>query len=195
MNAFVSPSEIQLTRFEHGIIRRKVGQLIGRAGFNRNDRHSLVQDLTTRLIHSFQHFDSKKAHRKTFATTVVEREVAKILRFQQAEKRDYRRIRSLNVIVSSSDGFAELGATIGTDEYDARRGVATPDRNRQVELEHDVGAVLDSLPAELRELAEQLKSKSLSQIAREMDVPRYRLRCQLQFLREKFEAENLRLYL
>ena len=56
-------------------------------------------------------------------------------------------------------------------------------------------AVLDSLPAELRDLAEQLKRKSLSQIAREMDVPRYRLRCRLQELREKFEAENLRLYL
>ena len=126
---------------------------------------------------------------------MVEREVAKILRFQQAEKRDYRRIRSLNVIVPSSDGLVELGATIGTDEYDARRGAATPDRNRQVDLEHDVQAVLDSLPAELRDLAEQLKRKSLSQIAREMDVPRYRLRCQLQELREKFEAENLRLYL
>ena len=194
MNAKNSTS-IRLTRFEHGIIRRKVGQLIGRAGFNKNDQSSLVQDLTTRLIHSFQYFDSKKAHRKAFVTTVVEREVAKILRFQQAEKRDYRRIRSLNVIVSSSDGFAELGATIGTDEYDARRGVATPDRNRQVELEHDVGTLLDSLPQELRELAEQLKSKSLSQIAREMDVSRYKLRCQVQQLREIFEAKNLRLYL
>ena len=139
MNALTySSSEIQLTRFEHGIIRRKVGQLIGRAGFTQNDRHSLIQELTTRLIHSLRHFDPQKAHRKTFATTVVEREVAKVLRFQQAEKRDYRRIRSLNVIVPSSDGMVELGATIGTDEYDARRGAATPDRNRQVDLEHDV---------------------------------------------------------
>ena len=63
MNAFTNSPLIKLTRFEHGIIRRKVDVLIGRAGFTDTDRHSLRQELTIRLMQSLCRFDPKKAHR------------------------------------------------------------------------------------------------------------------------------------
>ena len=37
-------------RFIRGIIKRKVGQLIGRAGFTQQDRESLEQDLLARVL-------------------------------------------------------------------------------------------------------------------------------------------------
>jgi len=195
MNAFTNHRSIKLTRFENGIIRRKVDVLIGRAGFKDTDRHSLQQELTVRLMQSLSRFDPRKAHRKTFSTTVVERSVAKILRFQRAKKRDCRRLQSLNAPVRINGGSVELGDTIGTAEYDARRGRATPCPNRQVELEHDLKAVIASLPAELRELAELLKDQSLVQIARKMNVSKRRLRTLINELREVFEENNLRFYL
>ncbi|MEL7499060.1 MAG: hypothetical protein AAFN77_15745 [Planctomycetota bacterium] len=195
MNAFTNSPLIKLTRFEHGIIRRKVDVLIGRAGFTDTDRHSLRQELTIRLMQSLCRFDPKKAHRKTFSTTVVERSVAKILRFQRAEKRNCQRVQSLNVRVRDRDGYVELGEMIGAAEYDARRGRSTPCPNRQVELEHDLKSVIASLPAELRELAELLKDNSLTQIAKQMNVSKRRLRTLISELREVFEENKLRFYL
>lgn len=195
MNALTNPALIKLTPFEHGIIHRKVDVLIGRAGFTDTDRRSLQQELTIRLMQSLSRFDPKKAHRKTFSTTVVERSVAKILRFQRAEKRNCRHVQSLNARIPSRDGIVELGETIGTAEYDARRGHATPCPNRQVELKSDVHSILANLPADLRELAEHLKTKSLKQAAREMKVSRRRMRILITKLRDVFEENNFRFYL
>ncbi len=195
MNALTNPPSIQLTTFEHGIIHRKVDILVGRAGFTDADRRSLQQDLTIRLIQSLRRFDPKKANRKSFATTVVERSVAKILRFQRAEKRDCRHVQSLNAPIPSRDGIVELGETIGTAEYDARRGCATSCPVRQADLEHDLAAVIAGLPPELRELAELLKTKSVRQAAQEMNVSRQYLATLVDELREAFEENNFQFYL
>ena len=53
MNALFRSRALELTRFEHGIIRRKAGQLIGRAGFSTADRRGLEQELAARLIQAF----------------------------------------------------------------------------------------------------------------------------------------------
>lgn len=195
MNALTNPPSIQLTTFEHGIIHRKVDILVGRAGFTDADRRSLQQDLTIRLIQSLRRFDPNKANRKSFSTTVVERSVAKILRFQRAEKRNCRHVQSLNARIPSRDGIVELGETIGTAEYDARRCYATSCPNRQADLEHDIAAVIAGLPPELRELAELLKTKSIRQAAQEMNVSRQYLATLVDELREAFEENNFQFYL
>lgn len=196
INKIPRRSATELTRFDQGIIRRKVSQLIGRYGLTYQDRESLTQELTTKLLHSLASFDESKAHRNVFVTTVVERDVAKIVRHQRAEKRDYRRISSLNAMVPfGSEGYVELGATIGTDAYDARRRQDTRSPEEHAELVQDVADLLSSLPAELRELSERLKEKSLAQIARDMDVPRSTLRARLAELRARFESADMRFHL
>ena len=195
MNALTTPFSIQLTKFEHGIIHRKVDILIGRDGFTDADRRSLQHDLTIRLIQSLKSFDPKKADRKSFSTMVVERSVAKILRYQRAEKRDCRRVQSLNAPIPCSEGLVELGETIGTAEYDARRGCTTPCPNRQAEVKHDVNAVIAGLTPELRKLAELLKTRSVRQAAQEMNVSRYYLTTLVSELREVFEKNNFQFYL
>lgn len=195
MNAVANPPAIRLTSFEHGIIHRKVNILVGRAGFTDADRESLRQELTLRLIQSLGQFDPAKADRKSFSTTVVERSVAKILRFHRAEKRDCRHVQSLNVPISNRAGVVELGDTIGAAEYDARRGCATPCPKRQADLEHDLAAVIAGLRPELREVAERLKTKSVRQAAQEMSVSRQYLRTLVDELRGVFEENNFQFYL
>ena len=62
-----------LGRFEFGIVRRKVSQLIGRAGFMKQDAERLQQQLLLRILQSLPSYDPAKAHRNKFVTTVVER--------------------------------------------------------------------------------------------------------------------------
>ena len=185
-----------LGRFEHGIIRRKAGQLIGRYGFKEQDREQLEQELTMRLLNSLRSFDPEQSHRNAFVTTIVERNVATIIRDRQAEKRDDRNVSSLNVLCRNGEfGPVELAQLIDQSEVDAQRGRKTRTHEQVVDLGSDVTDILASLPVELRVLAEQLKSKSLVQIARETGVTRASLRKQVDHLREIFERAGMRLHL
>lgn len=177
-----SADEILLDRFARGIIGRKVRLLVDRAGFTRQDRHDLEQELVLRLLQSLDLFDPERAHPHVFITTVVERAVAMILRQRRAKKRQG--------VVRSLDALPTGGRP--TELPDCR------DTGRDVErldLASDLAAVLARLPDHLRVLAEQLKSQSLSEAARAMGVPRSTLQRRVQRLRQSFEDAGLRLYL
>jgi RNA polymerase sigma-70 factor (ECF subfamily) len=182
--------EPQLGRFEFGIVKRKVRQIIGRAGFTKQDRQDLEQELIARLLHSLRSFDPKQAHRKAFVTAVVERDVANILRDKQAEKRDHRRIGSLHVMIEvTEDGPTELA------EFNARRCRDPRSAEDLAQLASDLAEVVAALPEELRDLAERLKTESISAIARAVGVPRTTLNDTVRRLRQRFEQAGLRDYL
>ena len=186
----------KIDRFARGIIRRKVNQLIGRAGFTRQDREDLEQELVLRLLQALPSFDRAKAHRNVFVTTVIERYVANILRDKQAEKRDHRRIGCLDVMMEITDeGPTELAQTIGQRELDARLGCHRRSDEELAQLARDIADVMAKLPDELRELAERLKSQTKSEIARDMGVPRTTLNESVRRLRRRFESKGLKDYL
>ncbi|GIW56683.1 MAG: hypothetical protein KatS3mg082_3087 [Nitrospiraceae bacterium] len=171
-----------LDRFTRGIIRRKIKQLVGRAGFTRQDREDLEQELILRLLQSLHLFDPEQAHRNVFVTTVIERAVAMILRERLARKRNGGTVQSLD--------HAHEKAGDATEPVDPRRS-----HEEQINLATDLAEVLAKLPHDLRALAERLKTQSLSQAAREMGIPRSTLQRQVQRLRRCFEDAGLRIYL
>ncbi len=188
--------EEKLDRFTRGIIRRKINQLIGRAGFTRQDRDDLEQDLFLRVLQSLPSFDSNHGHRNKFITAVVERHVANILRNKRAEKRDHRRIGSLNVMVSiGEDEATELAETIGQRELDARRGRHPRSHEELAQLAQDVVEVIAKLPKELQDLAERMKTQNVAEIARDMGIPRTTLHESVRRLRQRFENTGLKEYL
>ena len=75
----------KIDRFTRGIVRRKVKQLIGRAGFTKQDHEDLEQELFVRVLQSLPRFNPGQAHRYRFVTTVVERYVANMLRRNAAD--------------------------------------------------------------------------------------------------------------
>ena len=173
-------------RFIRGIIRRKIKQLIGRAGFTRDDCDDLEQEMLARVLQSLPQFDPNRAHRNRFVTTVVERYVANILRNKRAEKRDFRRICSI-------DHIATLDGKRSTEVMDHCRVVR--DQEELTQLAIDVADLLAELPDHLRSLAERLKMNSISAIARETAVPRTTLYGQIHRLRQVFESKGLSEYL
>ena len=196
LNGGGSPCAPRLGRFEFGIVKRKVRQIVGRAGYTRQDKEDLEQELLTRLLQGLRSFDPDVAHRKSFVTAIVERAVATILRDAEAQKRDHRRISSLQRLVNLTDeGPTELAETIGDREYNGRRCRDPRSDEDLAQLVTDLAEVIDSMPGELRDLAKRMKTQSISAIAREIGVPRTTLNDAVRRLRQRFEQAGLRDYL
>ena len=196
LNGGGSPCAPRLGRFEYGIVKRKVRQIVGRAGYTRQDKEDLEQELLTRLLQGLRSFDPDVAHRKSFVTAIVERAVATILRDAEAQKRDHRRISSLQRLVDLTDeGPTELAETIGDREYNGRRCRDPRSDEDLAQLVTDLAEVIDSMPGELRDLAKRMKTQSISAIAREIGVPRTTLNDAVRRLRQRFEQAGLRDYL
>ncbi len=186
----------KIDRFSRGIIRRKIKQLIGRAGFTKQDREDLEQELILRLLQRWPRFNPNLAHRNVFTTTVIERFVATILRDKQAEKRDHRRVTSLNVTVNiGEDETAELADTISKRELDAQRGRSPHSDEELAQLRQDLAEIIAKLPEKLKALAERLKTETVSEIARNLGIPRTTLHESVRRLRQRFENTGLKEYL
>jgi RNA polymerase sigma factor (sigma-70 family) len=180
----VHDNKIVLQGFARSIIRRKA-RLIARCdGFTARDLRDIEQELFLRLLQGLAQFDPEQGHINVFITTVVERSVAMLLRERWAKKRDTTGIRSLDTPAADGGG--------ATDLPDLRDGGRDAER---FDLAHDLAEVLAGLPAELRDLAERLKVQTVSQAARDLNVPRTTLLRQVERLRRCFEDAGLRIYL
>jgi len=183
-------------RFTRGIIGRKIKQLIGRAGFTKQDREDLEQDLFVRVLQSLPRFNPNVAHRNKFITTVVERDVVSVLRNKQAAKRDHRRISSLNVMIKITDeGPTELAQTIGDRELDARLGRECRSDEEQTQLAIDMADTIASLPEFWQTLLELRKTCTMQEAADNMGVPRTTLNDWVRRMRQRFEEAGMRDYL
>jgi len=186
----------KVDRFTRGIIRHKINQLIGRAGFTEQDRKDLEQELILRLLQSLPSFDPNHAHRNVFTTTVIERYVANILRNKRAMKRDHRRVSSLHVMVDiGEEDRIEMTQNISQRELDAQRGRHPRSDEELAQLVQDLAEAMAKLPDELRELAERLKTETVSEIARDKGIPRTTLNESVRRLRRRFENTGLKEYL
>jgi RNA polymerase sigma factor (sigma-70 family) len=174
--------KIVLDRFAQGIIRRKARLLASRAGFTKQDHQDLEQELVLRLLQSLDLFDPEQAHPNVFITTVIERSVAMILRERRAKKRDGGVVRSLDQSQTKDGNPVEP-----KDPH--------PGDQEAFDLASDLAEVLTRLPDKLSALAERLKRQSLSQVARDLGLPRTTLQRQVQRLRKCFEDAGLRIYL
>jgi RNA polymerase sigma factor (sigma-70 family) len=175
-------NKIVLDCFAQGIIRHKVRLLVNRAGFTKEDRQDLEQELVLRLLQSLNSFDPKLAHPNVWITTVIERAVAMILRERRAMKRNARAVGSLDHSKIKDGNSVEP-----PDPW--------PSEEEAFDLDYNLAELLDRLPEKLRDLAERLKRQSLSQAARDLGVPRTTLQRQVQRLRQSFEDAGLRIYL
>lgn len=188
--------EPDLTRFEYGIIHRKTQQLINQGDFHWQDRDFIQQELTSRLLQGLQSFDPDLGvHRNSFATTIIERSVATLIRRQRTHRQRTQGSVSLNVRIDSEQGRQELGTMLSQQEYDNRRGRQYRSAQDAIDLNSDVESCVASLPDELRDLAEELKHKTLTQIASDRNLPRTTLRHSLLKLREHFEKRGMQFHL
>lgn len=173
--------------FAAKFIRRKAKQVARRPEFSASDVDDIAQDLTVHLLEQFEEFDPAQGHFNVFVTTVVDRYTANIVRDANAGKRDDSGVLSLHTIVGEDeDGPITLGDQLGEDASRSN----SPDwesRKNSLELSMDVEHVLSTLSPEDRELCERLKHTTVTELARELGIPRRTIRDRLDSIRERFE--------
>jgi RNA polymerase sigma-70 factor (ECF subfamily) len=163
------------------LIRIKARQLVGRYGYTKSDREDIEQELTLDLHVRLGGFDAAKGRPATFIRMVVDRRVASMVRERKAQSRDYRRtVQSLDELREDDEG---TNGQFTEPAFDDRR---------QRDLEIDVSDALTSLAEELRSVAEDLREKRVSEIARECGCGRETIRRAVKRIGQHFEQRGLR---
>jgi RNA polymerase sigma-70 factor (ECF subfamily) len=164
--------------------RRKANQLVGHFGYRKSDRADIAQELLLDLVRRWPNYDPQRGEPQVFIRRVIWARVSTLIEEKRALKRqfDYQ-------AGSINDGAADEVTT------NFRTGLPRRIEQECVDLASDVAAVLDQLPDDLRELCERLQTQSLSQISRELEIPRSTLDDRLKKLRRTFEDAGLRDYL
>jgi RNA polymerase sigma factor (sigma-70 family) len=180
-------------KFTTQLIRRTAKMLVNDGTFPRSDLDDVIQELRLALIEQADNFDPERARWSTFVKTVVRFTAATLRRKQRADFRQAEAgFASLNVLIADEDGqLAEIGATVGEEEFRTGLGEDFVSHTDQVDLSIDVQAALNTLPAELQEIAERLKRQSLCEMAHEMGVSKTTLARRVVEIREHFRRAGL----
>lgn len=183
--------------FASQLIRQKARQLVRHPGFNRSEQKDIEQELAIELVRKYRCFDPERARETTFIARVLENKVISLVRTRIAEKRDFRRdAHSLNVTVRDADGGSvEWGQTFEAAASANHTGQVRRTDEDQSQLKQDINDVLQSLPADLRPLAEMLMDQSEHAVSRTLGRSRRQVANDVARLRELFEDAGLRDYL
>jgi RNA polymerase sigma-70 factor (ECF subfamily) len=191
----------ELDDFAVRLIRRKARQLAGRVGFLQADRQDLEQEMAVDLLLRLPHYDPGLAKRETFITRLIDHRVATLIEAQKAGVRDFRkRAGSLDERPPGEDGGPVDEPPLLRERDYVRRVIAGARREEERrDLSADIERVLSTLPAggpvDLRVLCERLQSASVSEISREIGVPRSALYDAIHKLRVLFGRAGLAVYL
>lgn len=178
------------------LIKERVKQMIGRNGFTPSDREDLEQEFALYLWQCLRRLKEPLQDRQGFFRKIIADHAVTLIRRREAEKRDHFRVSSLSEQVIDCDGQpVEMAQTVPDDHVRSRLGVAPSSSLDDMELAHDVAAVLAKLPPDLRDLCERLKRHSITEVARQLGVPRTTLHDAIRRLRQHFEDAGLRDYL
>ncbi len=153
--------ELVTCGFAARAVRQKAKQLAGRSGFSFSEQEDIEQELRLHLLRRLSSFDPEIAHWNVFVRTLVERHTATLI----AERRTK---------IRTTDGALDLAES----------------RESHVDQVLDTDAILAQLPREARKLCERLKRDSVSEVARQMGVPRSTLRDGIAQLREHFQTRG-----
>ena len=182
--------------FTTALIRKKVKSLISKPPFNRADQEDLYQELLATIVQCVEKIDDNVGHRNPYITAIVQRQVSAIRRRSKAVKRDHTGVASLNVLAPSGDGRStDLISTLCVNDGDRR--VYRDRRLSEQEiasLRLDLAEVVFQLPAPWQRMLELCCHHSLSEVARQMNVPRTSLCNWMQQIRAQLVAKGIHNY-
>jgi RNA polymerase sigma factor (sigma-70 family) len=169
---------------------------VGQAGITESDVEDIEQDLRGALLAALPGFDPGKSKLSTFATRVIERRSVDILRHRMVELRAFNGpMRSLEDEIETDDGPQLLLEAVTRADNDRRFNCVPVDTDDARCLAMDLNDLVPLLPPDLRKLHEDLKTKSVTQIAAEQNVHRRSIDRRKARLRRWLERRSLQDYL
>lgn len=138
-----------------GLARAKAKAVIGRCGLTSDDRDDIEAQLLLTYCLRARQFDSERSSLDTFTSRLMDRKIASILRYRLAQ----RRLHLAHPELLDSDAADHVyGATISAAE--------------RLEFWLDVGQVVKTLPAPLRETVLALRCGSPTQASQILGTAR-----------------------
>lgn len=178
------------------LIQKKARQIICRPGFGPCDRADIEQLLRLKVEQHLSAYRGERGHLFPFLTAIVERRAASIDRDQSAKKRSSRRTISLSVQLKVKDeGPVELAAVVSEAEGNTRLDIKKRSLEEASDLKHDIGEVLKQVTPDDRRVCEGLMHGSVSEVSKQLGIPRATIYEMLSRWRQPFEEAGLREYL
>lgn len=145
-------------------------------GFLRRDEEDIAQELWLHLIERMQRHDPARAKPQTYADRVLTSKVHDLVRRARAQRRDLRRVRSLEDLPPRT-AKELLARTLEAEDY--------------ADLRHDVPAILAKLTPSDRRIAEALADRPLTEVARRTGLSRQQARSTRLRIRREFEKAEV----
>lgn len=178
-------------------IRKQTQKLIGHPYFTRDDFEDIEQELVLDYIIRWKDFDPSKGHYISFIHMVVKRKAYNILQEIEAMKRNQgERPVSLNDLLyqDTEDEAVELIDTISSDE--ALWGNAYFGWDQlSADLRSDLQKAISALPEDLQVICEKLKTMTVTDVAKELGIPRGNVNNAIVKLRKIMGKAGLKIYL
>jgi RNA polymerase sigma-70 factor, ECF subfamily len=166
-----------------GLIARKSSQIIRQTGRPRSDREDVEQTLTLVLLKRLPKFDPAEGDRPAFVRMVLRQATINVLDYLTAGKRAGRPV-SLDALLRIGDEeLLYLAEPVGSTSEELG------------DLALDLAGALEALPGDLRAIADQLREHSITEVARNLGIPRSTLYERAKEIRAAFELRALDDYL
>jgi len=169
------------------LVRSKARSLVGRYGFEWADLDDIMQDLLTDLLERLPAYDSSKAHRRTFASRLIDHCIANMVEARLTAKRGAgRKPDSLDVPVRTPDGGTDCSRIdfVDEDTYLQRTQHSGRALDDLRDLRIDIEAALERLPDDLRELCLRLQVETITEVAQSTGIPKSTLYDRITQIRE-----------
>lgn len=157
-----------------GLARAKANMVIGQCGLTSDDREDIEAQLLLTLCRRAPKYDSGRSSIGTFASRVMDREVASILRYRLAGRRLHL-------------GRPELVDSDALDQI----YLAAPSTIERQEFWLDVGKVMRTLPAALRETVLALSCGSPTEASQILGTAKSVVYERIAQIREAFLASGI----
>jgi RNA polymerase sigma factor (sigma-70 family) len=183
--------------FVRSVINRHVGKLIAKSDFTQQDRSNLVQEVFVRATKSLRLYDPSVGHLYPYVCTVVQRHLANVVRDRSVVKRKTTGRVSLSKTVRGDDGGqVEMSQALHDQDQDRRLGrerrLGEQDLN---DLRMDLAAFMSKLPDKFQDLLRRRQTQSITEISRDIGIPRTTLNDWMLQIRKLFEEAGFERYL
>lgn len=178
-------------------IRQQINKMIGHPYFSRDDYEDLEQELVLDFILRWPDFDASKGSKISFIQMVVTRRCSNIIKEIETMKRGQgEKPSSLNqLLYNDTDGDAiELIEAISSDEGLWGNAYFGWDQ-LSADLRSDLQKAISTLPEDLQVICEKLKTMTVTDVAKDIGIPRSNVNNAIVKLREIMGKAGLKIYL
>lgn len=184
-------------KFVRRVILRQVRKVIATSNLTNDDRDDLVQEAYTQVTKSLESFDPAVGHIRPFIVTVVQRHLGNVVRDRNVAKRATRgRVSLSKTVRSEEDSHVEMSQVLQAKDQDRRLGrerrLSEEDLN---DLRLDLAAFMKTLPERFQDLLRRRQTQTISEISRDLGVPRTTVNEWMRKIQSLFEEAGFDRYL